>query len=133
MKKKPIEIDPTLILLTPSEAARRLSISLDVMRRQIQAGEFPLPRRIGRNTRFYVEDINAYAESLPSHIPRYNRLRDYHDTGSFADRMKTHEERKMWRERAVKRVPVESAPEIEEWEKYRWKGGIGSKGELPLP
>ena len=135
MKKKLIETDSTLILLTPSEAARRLSISVDVMRRRIEAGEFPAPRRIGRNTRFYVDDIKAYAESLPSDVPPYS-LRDYHDTGSFSDRMKTHAENVSWRERERewKLAPKPPAPEpVDSSSQYLWRSVRGSKGELPLP
>ncbi|MCU0792327.1 MAG: helix-turn-helix domain-containing protein [Opitutaceae bacterium] len=94
MKNKPVSIDQTLILLTPSETARRLSISVEVMERRIKDGAFPAPRRIGRNVRFYIRDIDAYAASLPLAEPnKYGsfNLKDYHDSGSFADRIKTHE------------------------------------------
>ena len=58
-------IDPTLILLTPGEAARRLSVSLRVLKSRIEAKQFPPPRRIGRSVRFLAADVEAYARGLP--------------------------------------------------------------------
>jgi excisionase family DNA binding protein len=59
-------MDPTLVLLTPAEAARRLSISVRTLERQIAAGHFPQPRRIGRSVRILASDLQAYAQGLPT-------------------------------------------------------------------
>jgi excisionase family DNA binding protein len=61
------ENTPNLILLTPAETAFRLRVSLRVLHRQIDAGRFPAPRRIGRTVRFLVTEVEAYAQNLPIH------------------------------------------------------------------
>jgi len=60
-------MDPTLVLLTPVEAARRLSVSLRTLERQIAAGKFPQPRRLGRSVRILASDLEPYARALPTH------------------------------------------------------------------
>lgn len=139
MKKKPDSIDPTLILLTPSETARRLSISVEVMERRIKDGTFPAPRRIGRNVRFYVKDIEAYAASLPVAEPnKYGsiRLKDYHDSGSFAERMETHKFYKSWPPAKADPSPKTPPPppaKADSVDQYVWRGKRGPSGALPLP
>lgn len=138
MKKSPPLIDPTLILLTPSETARRLSISVEVMQRLIERGEFPTPRRIGRAVRFHVDDVKEYAATRPAitRLPRFG-LRDYQNPGSFAERMKTHEWMKSWRQSATELAPtplprVPPAP-VDESDRYVWRAERGPKNQLPLP
>lgn len=60
-----IPFDNTLVLLTPKETARRLSIKLDTLRTKVNAGNFPTPRRIGRSVRFVASEVSDFAKGLP--------------------------------------------------------------------
>ena len=62
---KRTNIDGTLVLLTPKETARRLSISTRALRCQVDNGKFPAPRWIGGVMRFLASDLVAYANDLP--------------------------------------------------------------------
>lgn len=59
------KIDDLLVLLSPKETARRLSISPTALRWQIDHGKFPAPRWIGGQMRFLASDVVAYANHLP--------------------------------------------------------------------
>ena len=63
-----------MILITAAEAAFRLRVSMRVLRRQIEAGKFPPPRRIGRMVRFLVSEVEAYAHTLPVHKLQWRDL-----------------------------------------------------------
>ena len=52
------------LLVTVKEAAFRLSLSVRAFYREIAAGRFPQPLKIGRASRVAVADVNAYIGRL---------------------------------------------------------------------
>lgn len=142
MKKQPknVKFDPTLILLTPTETARRLSITLHVLERRIKAGDFPAPRRIGRTLRFLTQDVQAYASSLPEH-----QLDDrgFYDEKQAAFKARhpiveldEEEERIRQEQFAAKLAAWQEAERLEQVEieaNQPRRLPRGPKGELPLP
>ena len=44
-----------------------VDVVLGGIERQIAAGHFPKPRRIGRSVRILASDLQAYAQNLPTH------------------------------------------------------------------
>jgi predicted DNA-binding transcriptional regulator AlpA len=69
--------DYTLILLTPVEAARRLSVSLAVLERHATNGTLPPPRRLGRTLRFVAAELIVRADALPVGEIPWHGLRRY--------------------------------------------------------
>ena len=51
-------------LLTLDDAAKRLSVSRRTIEREISAGHFPRPLKIGRATRVTAAAIHAYIQKL---------------------------------------------------------------------
>ena len=56
------------VLLTLVEVARRLSISRRTLHREISAGRFPRPVKIGRSTRVPWSDVLKYLEGLRGEV-----------------------------------------------------------------
>lgn len=54
----------SLRLVTLSEAAEMLSISIRTLHREISAGRFPRPIKIGRSARVPVSALEAYIQKL---------------------------------------------------------------------
>lgn len=54
------------LLITLEQAAQRLAISRRTLERLIAAGELPSPLKLGRASRFAVDDIDAYCAQLRS-------------------------------------------------------------------
>ncbi|MDX2186634.1 MAG: helix-turn-helix domain-containing protein [Opitutaceae bacterium] len=53
-----------LELVTIDEAAKRLSLSKRTILREISAGRFPRPVKIGRSSRVPLADLARYIEKL---------------------------------------------------------------------
>lgn len=61
-------LSPSL-LLTLKEAALRLSLSTRTLHREISAGRFPRPVKIGRATRVPLAVLVAYVRGLSGDLP----------------------------------------------------------------
>lgn len=61
------ENDHTL-LLTLEECASRLSLSIRTLHREIAAGRFPRPVKIGRATRIPMAALLAYVDRLSGNV-----------------------------------------------------------------
>ena len=56
-------------LLTLKQVAQRLAVCRRTLEREIAAGRFPRPRRIGRSVRVFESDFRAYLETLKASVP----------------------------------------------------------------
>lgn len=57
------------LLITLDDAASRLAVCRRTLEREIAAGRFPRPVRIGRTTRIQLSDLQAYLQKLVGPIP----------------------------------------------------------------
>lgn len=58
------ELHPAPLLLTLKDAALRLSLSTRTLQREISAGRFPRPVKIGRSTRVPLDALTTYVNGL---------------------------------------------------------------------
>ena len=56
-------------LLSLDDAAKRLSVSRRTIEREISAGRFPRPLKIGRSTRVPLAALQAYIDKLSAAVP----------------------------------------------------------------
>ncbi len=57
-----------VLLVTLDDAAQRLSVCKRTLEREIAAGRFPRPIKIGRATRVSVAEIDAYVARLSKSV-----------------------------------------------------------------
>lgn len=61
--------DSAILLVSLDDAAKRLSVSRRTIEREIAAGRFPRPMKIGRTTRVSLSALLAYIEKLSGGAP----------------------------------------------------------------